>query len=56
MLIIREIIEFQALIGTDIGTSLDIPTPPFVKRERAEKELEITIERANRSTVKCEVI
>ncbi|HEX7468506.1 MAG TPA: tRNA guanosine(15) transglycosylase TgtA [Methanobacterium sp.] len=42
----REIIEFQDLIGTDIGTSLDIPTPPFVKRERAEKELEITIERA----------
>ncbi len=42
----REIIEFQELIGTDIGTSLDIPTPPFVKRERAEKELEITIERA----------
>ncbi|MBZ2166953.1 tRNA guanosine(15) transglycosylase TgtA [Methanobacterium sp. VT] len=42
----QEIIEFQALIGTDIGTSLDIPTPPFVKRERAEKELEITIERA----------
>ncbi|MDD3985223.1 MAG: tRNA guanosine(15) transglycosylase TgtA [Methanobacterium sp.] len=42
----QEIIEFQKLIGTDIGTSLDIPTPPFVKRERAEKELEITIERA----------
>jgi 7-cyano-7-deazaguanine tRNA-ribosyltransferase len=42
----QEIIEFQALIGTDIGTSLDIPTPPFVKRERAEKELKITIERA----------
>ncbi len=42
----REIIEFQELIGSDIGTSLDIPTPPFVKRERAEKELEITIERA----------
>lgn len=41
-----EIIEFQELIGTDIGTSLDIPTPPFVKRDRAEKELEITIERA----------
>jgi len=42
----REIIDFQELIGADIGTSLDIPTPPFVKRERAEKELEITIERA----------
>jgi len=42
----REIIEFQGKIGTDIGTSLDIPTPPYVKRERAEKELQITLERA----------
>lgn len=42
----REIIEFQEKIGTDIGTSLDIPTPPYVKRERAERELEITIKRA----------
>ncbi len=42
----KEIIEFQEKIGTDIGTSLDIPTPPYVKRERAEKELEITLERA----------
>jgi 7-cyano-7-deazaguanine tRNA-ribosyltransferase len=45
----REIIEFQEKIGADIGTSLDIPTPPFVKRERAEKELEITIQRAKES-------
>ncbi|MGP8022457.1 MAG: tRNA-guanine transglycosylase, partial [Methanobacterium sp.] len=42
----RDIIEFQEKIGADIGTSLDIPTPPFVKRGRAEKELEITIKRA----------
>lgn len=42
----REIIEFQEKIGSDIGTSLDIPTPPYVKHERAERELEITIERA----------
>ena len=42
----REIIEFQEAIGTDVGTSLDIPTPPFVKRERAEKDLEVTLERA----------
>ncbi len=42
----REIIEFQEKIGTDIGTSLDIPTPPYVKRERALKDLEITLERA----------
>jgi 7-cyano-7-deazaguanine tRNA-ribosyltransferase len=41
-----EVIEFQELIGTDIGTSLDIPTAPFVEREKAEKDLEITLERA----------
>jgi len=44
-----EVIEFQELIGTDIGTSLDIPTPPNVTRNQAEKELEITIERAQES-------
>lgn len=42
----KEIVKFQEKIGTDIGTSLDIPTPPSVKKERAEKELEITLERA----------
>jgi len=45
----QDIIEFQEKIGADIGTSLDIPTPPFVKRGRAEKELEITIKRARES-------
>lgn len=42
----REIIEFQEKIGTDIGTSLDIPTPPFVTRQRAEREMDVTIQRA----------
>ncbi|HEY0196672.1 MAG TPA: tRNA guanosine(15) transglycosylase TgtA [Methanobacterium sp.] len=42
----REVIEFQEKIGTDVGTSLDIPTPPFVSRGRALKEMEITINRA----------
>lgn len=42
----KEVIEFQDLIKTDIGTSLDIPTAPFVTREKAEKDLEITLERA----------
>ncbi|NYB52446.1 MAG: tRNA guanosine(15) transglycosylase TgtA [Methanobacteriaceae archaeon] len=42
----KEILQFQEKIGTDIGTSLDIPTPPSVKRERAESELEITLQRA----------
>lgn len=42
----KEVIDFQERIGTDIGTSLDIPTGPFVKRELAEEDLKITIERA----------
>lgn len=42
----KEIIEFQELIGTDIGTSLDIPTPPFVSRKRTVEDLKITIDRA----------
>lgn len=42
----KEVIEFQEKIGSDIGTSLDIPTPPYVSRSRAEKDLEITLERA----------
>lgn len=44
-----EIIQFQEAIGTDIGTSLDIPTPPDVPRERAERDLEVTLERARES-------
>lgn len=43
----KEVIEFQEKIGSDIGTSLDIPTPPYVSRSRAEKDLEITLERAH---------
>ena len=42
----KEVIEFQELIKTDIGTSLDIPTAPFVEREKAEEDLKITLERA----------
>ena len=42
----KEVIEFQELIKTDIGTSLDIPTAPFVDREKAESDLKITLERA----------
>lgn len=42
----KEVIDFQEKIGTDIGTSLDIPTGPFVKREEAKRDLKITIERA----------
>ena len=42
----REIIEFQGRIGVDIGTFLDIPTPPDAPREKAEEDLRITLERA----------
>lgn len=42
----KEIIEFQELIGTDIGTSLDIPTAPYVSYEKAKREMDITLERA----------
>lgn len=42
----QEIVKFQEEIGADIGTSLDIPTPPFVSRKRAQKELQVTIRRA----------
>ncbi len=41
----EEILEFQYEIGSDVGTPVDIPTPPDVSRERAESELETTKER-----------
>ncbi|WP_049920288.1 tRNA guanosine(15) transglycosylase TgtA [Halobiforma nitratireducens] len=41
----EEILEFQHEIGSDIGTPVDIPTPPDVSRERAEDELATTQER-----------
>ncbi|SDX80260.1 tRNA guanosine(15) transglycosylase TgtA [Halobellus clavatus] len=41
----REILEFQRDIGADVGTPVDVPTPPDVSRERAEREL-ATTERA----------
>ena len=43
----KEVIEFQELIKTDIGTSLDIPTAPYVDRQKAESDLEITLKRAH---------
>ncbi|NLV09762.1 tRNA guanosine(15) transglycosylase TgtA [Halomicrobium mukohataei] len=41
----EEILAFQQEIGSDIGTPVDIPTPPDVARERAESELATTQER-----------
>ncbi|QSG07063.1 Queuine/archaeosine tRNA-ribosyltransferase [Halapricum desulfuricans] len=40
-----EILEFQREIGSDVGTPVDIPTPPDVGREQAERELATTQER-----------
>jgi len=41
----EEILAFQSDIGSDVGTPVDIPTPPDVEREQAEAELETTKER-----------
>jgi 7-cyano-7-deazaguanine tRNA-ribosyltransferase len=41
----EEILQFQHEIGSDVGTPVDIPTPPDVDRERAEEELAVTQER-----------
>jgi 7-cyano-7-deazaguanine tRNA-ribosyltransferase len=40
-----EIVQFQHDIGSDVGTPVDIPTPPDVDREQAERELATTRER-----------
>ena len=40
-----EILRFQYEIGSDIGTPVDVPTPPDASRERAESELATTQER-----------
>ncbi|RZN60289.1 tRNA guanosine(15) transglycosylase TgtA [Methanonatronarchaeum sp. AMET6-2] len=42
----REILDFQEKIGSDIHVPIDLPTPPEVDRDRAEDELEITLQRA----------
>jgi 7-cyano-7-deazaguanine tRNA-ribosyltransferase len=41
----REILEFQYEIGSDVGTPVDVPTPPDAARERAEADLATTQER-----------
>ncbi|WP_247731258.1 tRNA guanosine(15) transglycosylase TgtA [Halovivax limisalsi] len=41
----EEILDFQAAIGSDIATPVDVPTPPDVPRERAAAELQTTKER-----------
>jgi len=46
----REILEFQQAVGADIGTPVDVPTPPGVGRERAESEQATTQERLELAT------
>ncbi len=46
----REILEFQQKIGSDIGVPLDIPTPPFAPKERAEADLKLTLQRLQEAT------
>jgi 7-cyano-7-deazaguanine tRNA-ribosyltransferase len=38
----EEILAFQRDIGSDVGTPVDIPTPPDVSREQAAEELAVT--------------
>jgi 7-cyano-7-deazaguanine tRNA-ribosyltransferase len=45
----EEILQFQQEIGSDIGTPVDIPTPPDVAREQATEELATTQERLERA-------
>jgi len=45
----EEILQFQHDIGSDIGTPIDIPTPPDADRERAESELATTQDRIERA-------
>ncbi|WP_313694034.1 tRNA guanosine(15) transglycosylase TgtA [Halorarum halobium] len=40
----REILAFQRDIGSDVGTPVDIPTPPDASRERAAADLDTTAE------------
>jgi len=41
----EEILAFQREIGSDVGTPVDLPTPPDAPRERAEADLEETLDR-----------
>ncbi|MFC6864160.1 tRNA guanosine(15) transglycosylase TgtA [Halomicroarcula sp. GCM10025817] len=45
----EEILAFQRDIGSDIGTPVDIPTPPDVDRQQAEAELSTTQDRLERA-------
>jgi 7-cyano-7-deazaguanine tRNA-ribosyltransferase len=46
----EEILQFQHEIGSDIGTPVDIPTPPDVSEEQAREEQATTQERLELAT------
>ncbi len=46
----EEILAFQEAIGSDVGTPVDIPTPPDASRERAETEWATTRDRIETAT------
>ena len=54
----KEILEFQQRIGSDVCVPLDIPTAPYVKRERAKDDLEETLKRMReaRSIIQNEML
>jgi len=41
----EQILQFQSDIGSDIGTPVDIPTPPDVSHDQASQDLETTEQR-----------
>lgn len=45
----EEILKFENDIKADIGSFLDIPTIPYAYKKNAEKDLEITLQRAEES-------
>lgn len=45
-----EILEFQRDVGSDVGTPVDLPTPPDVDRETAEADLMETKRRLEQAT------
>ena len=49
----EEIVAFQRDVGSDIGTPIDIPTPPDVAHHRALRELDVTVERIQEATRCC---
>ncbi|MFW9983032.1 MAG: tRNA guanosine(15) transglycosylase TgtA [Candidatus Thorarchaeota archaeon] len=47
-----EIVEFQRLIGTDVGTILDVFSDPNVGKNKVEQDMKLSLERAKSSVGK----